>query len=484
MQRFKEFLLSEGFNIRKSSWNDVKAWLDGNDPVAAQWEFKKEHIKALWDVIDRLTNGNMADSPLVFHDSESKIKIHDDNGLTNMAQIQDELTKLGFKGTRGLGTKFGTGSGEATITAAQWEMIICVAYNKMYGNYGDGNDLARKAAKIDEDSWKDIFDAKVDVAEGIVKGLPSGHIMTHYGSAKDIKLSPRWYQYLRELRGTDAKFAASTKTPKTDMYFSNQIKISLKKVGGSQLMSGKDVDSWGAIKAGIDNAQKQLQDRDYEESLNTIKDNFKDEFSNMKLSDTYKTVTDAQKAIKNNKGRGNSIIEWVIKQTKMQETVMENLNNILGDKSSNTYKAMAQGMVHEAMTGSVKFGNSLASATHLMKFSPAGKLVEWTEIGDASSNVVTEIAENVKIDVKFKSSGSRGTAWSALKMILGETFEEMDGHLLTEEQMLNENFILNWFMKWLDKIWRKIVSVAKQSIAKLAELFNLKMDVKLGSVSI
>ena len=380
---------------------------------------------------------------------------------------------------------FGTGSGEATITAAQWEMIICVAYNKKYGDYAEGIADARKASGIDEDSWKDLFDDKVVVAKGIVEGLPSGHKMTHYGSAKDVKLSTKWDQYLRELRGTDAKFAASTKTPKTDMYFSNQIRISLKKVGGSQLMSGKDVDSWGAIKAGIEHAQKQLQGRDFEESLNTIKSNFSEKFSNQKLSDKYKTVTDAQKAIAKGRGRGNNIVEWVIEQTKMQETVMENLNNILGDKKSNTYKAMAQGMVHEAMSGSVKFGpNSLASATHLMKFSPAGKLVEWKEIGDAGSNVVGNIADKVKIDVKFKSSGSRGTAWSALKMILGETFEEMNGHLITEEQMLNENFIINWFMKWLDKIWRKIVSIAEKSITKLAELFNLKMDVKLGSVII
>ena len=95
--------------------------------------------------------------------------------------------------------------------------------------------------------------------------------------------------------------------------------------------------------------------------------------------------------------------------------------------------------------------------------------------------MVGNVANDVKIDVKFKSSGSGGTAWSALKMILSESYEEVGGSLLTEQQILSENFILDWVKKWLSKIWEKLVRIAKTTFTRLLEILGLKINVKIIS---
>lgn len=379
--------------------------------------------------------------------------------------------------------------GSAKITAAQWEMIICVAYNMEKS--GKAQDDARILAGIDEDKWKSKFDGKLESASNIVKDIKMSGVMKHFGS-DNIDVSSTWKRYYKNLRNESvANFPASTKTPKTDMYIGNA-RISLKKAGGSQLMSGKEVDAWGTIKAGIEYGKTELGNADFKTPLRNIKQKFKanlekDEKGKSKSSkklaskgSNLDSITSIQK-IMNTVGKGkDELITWVIEQTEMQKEMMTSLNSIMGDKESDVNLAIRRGMVHEAMTGSVKFGpNSKACANHLMKFSPAGKLLQFEKIRGAESKLVEDIAKKVKIDVKFKTSGTGGTAWSALKMILGEAYDEVGGLLLTEEQILNENFIVRWFGKWLDKIWKKIVSIATTSFSKLMELFGLKMKARI-----
>ncbi len=471
MRRFKNFILESTFS--------------GTDLINP--DYRDDIIQAIKD--DELS---IDDKPIIIANKEELLALID--SLKTKSDIESKVNRKKIvkidDGDLVTFTKidkhpFTTGS--AKITAAQWEMIICAAYNLKGEEPTEDNMMgALGQAKIKKDKWQPKFDAKIEAAQKIVsdRRIKLGGKMEHFGS-DNVDVSETWKRYYKNLRSqTTANFAASTKTPKTDMHIGKKIRISLKKVGGSQLMSGKDIDSWGTIKAGIEYSQDLLKDSDFKTPLREIKKNLKNEFTNQKLSDRFKTVTDAQKAIAKGTTTGNEIIDWVVKQTSMQEAVMKGLNQIMG-KNASINLAIRRGMVHEAMTGSVKFGpDSMACATHIMKFSPSGELVQFDTIGDPGSKLVGEVAKKVKIDVKFKSSGSGGTAWSALKMILGETFEEMGGHLLTEEQMINENFIFRWIGKWLDRIWKKIVSVAKRSISAIAEAFGLKMDIKVGPITI
>ena len=96
-------------------------------------------------------------------------------------------------------------------------------------------DKAKELAGVTK-SWKDKFDPYLKTGHEIVKsafGRPSG-IMEHFGSGS-AKLTKGWDQYFIKTTGKPA--GGPTKTPKTDMYIGKQ-HISLKKYGGSQLMSG------------------------------------------------------------------------------------------------------------------------------------------------------------------------------------------------------------------------------------------------------
>ena len=114
-------------------------------------------------------------------------------------------------------------------------------------------------------------------------------------------------------------------------------------------------------------------------------------------------------------------------------------------------------MVREAMTGEVKFGDSIAVATDILVFdeeNPANS--KWHKIDDEH---VAEVASKTNFNVSFKTSGTGKTAWSGLKLIYSQAFIESGGDLLTEEELLSEGIILNFIKKWIRKIWDKIVQV-------------------------
>ena len=62
-----------------------------------------------------------------------------------------------------------------------------------------------------------------------------------------------------------------------------------------------------------------------------------------------------------------------------------------------------------------------------------------------------------------------------------EAFEEVGGHLLSEEEFLSEGVILNFLKKWVRKIFDKIVAIAKKSYEKLLEIFNITPVIKVSS---
>jgi hypothetical protein len=134
-------------------------------------------------------------------------------------------------------------------------------------------------------------------------------------------------------------------------------------------------------------------------------------------------------------------------------------------------------MVHEAMTGAVKFGvNSMATATHILKWTESGNRSQYKEIDD---EYVKHVAENTTFNVSFKTSGTGKSAWSALKLIFTESFEDIGGQYLTEQDMLDEGVIWSFIKRWLGKVWDKVVEIAKRSMSKLMEIFGLKIKVDL-----
>ena len=64
-------------------------------------------------------------------------------------------------------------------------------------------------------------------------------------------------------------------------------------------------------------------------------------------------------------------------------------------------------------------------------------------------------------------------------MIFGESFEELGGQYLSEQDMLDEGVIWNFIKKWISRAWKKIVSLVRKSLSKLMEIFGLTLQVDL-----
>ena len=455
--------------------------------------------------------------------------------ITN-AKTKEDLDKIFTKANHPIKTKDGDlklkdidkspfsgyGSG-GKISGAEWEKIICVAWNMHF--LEEDEDTARASAGITE--WKPHFSARIGTAEVPGAGINIAEIMAsggadtdkpmiHYG-AGSAEVSSTWKAHYDGMRGhikgwktTDQPSGAS-RTPKTDMMFEGGHKISAKKSGGSQLMSGGDFETVGTIAVAMATIREHADfSGKLEKELRKHKSDIIKEirpkvdvdrkktgkgFITRGFTDMWQTMSGAsgaqsQMKIDPKAKRGSraslkkgvkdkdGFLKWVVETTNMQDKVQESLESIMSKGEIGTLFQKA--MVHEAMTGTVKFGaTSDASCDWIVKWTESGEGTEYHEIGDVDSDYVAHVATKTNFNVSFKTSGTGKSAWSALKLIFTESFEELGGQYLTEQDMLDEGLIWNFIKRWIGKVWDKIVSLVKKSFSKLMEIFGLTLHVDL-----
>ena len=102
-----------------------------------------------------------------------------------------------------------------------------------------------------EVDWKEKLNSSLESGYKIVENSfgndPSG-VMKHYGQGSGT-LTKEWDNYFIKMTGKSA--SSPTKTPKTDMILGSA-NISLKKYGGSQLMSGSAAESIATLTAAME----------------------------------------------------------------------------------------------------------------------------------------------------------------------------------------------------------------------------------------
>ena len=149
-------------------------------------------------------------------------------------------------------------------------------------------------------------------------------------------------------------------------------------------------------------------------------------------------------------------------------------------------------IVKEAMTGNEKFADKSATSTHMMKFDAQGNS-EFTVINDS---VVTKYTNSTTFNISFKSSGTGGRAWTALKGIYKENYdlEQMIEESMqeTDQQLLNEGLfsrgkkfigqtmrvVTKWIKIFLQKVWNKIKAVLLSGLDIALNLLGKKMVVR------
>lgn len=194
---------------------------------------------------------------------------------------------------------------------------------------------------------------------------------THMGS-QSLSISNSWKKY----GGTD-------KTPKTDLIIGDY-KISLKKKGGSQLVSGSKNETASIFYTVAE--QMKIFDQ-----IKPEFDSYLEKFVFNKKIDREQTVTSLKKS--------NKDID-IINADKMHKDFTKILNDYF--KSNKEFK---NNIIIETMTGRNKFGeNSIGCANYVLIFGNNYNEHKLKSVNDKA--FINEISNNAKITMAFKSMSS------------------------------------------------------------------------------
>ena len=358
---------------------------------------------------------------------------------------------------------------EKAPKGAEFENIICVAYNMKSLRQNK-----KSAIKSSETTWKPLYDDWMKVGDKIVKNAFRGTkgTMKHFGSG-NAPLNSEWDDFFIQTTGKPA--GGSTKTPKTDMYIGKE-NISLKKYGGSQLMSGGKAETLATLAAAYNNLPDGLKSNALDKSWDSLTDKIEDDFVSFKLPPGGR-INDFKKAIK--AGVDDDLTNFVKERLQKQSEMTKALEEILNTKEVN------REVVREAMTGNQKFKDQLPKATHILKFDENGK-ADYVKI---DNKYVDYVASQTSFNISFKTSGTGGSAWTATKGIFKEAYEYAEQECIREglfDKVVSGvksgvNFLKNMLKKMLSFIWQKVKSLLVSSIDKVQEILGIRLDVSNGN---
>ena len=337
---------------------------------------------------------------------------------------------------------------EQKMPAADWEKVICVSYN-MKGGMSEKDAIS--AAEISE--FKPKHKEALPVGEKIVEnafGKIPPNVMTHYGQGQGT-LTDAWDGYFIKYTGKTA--SAPTKTPKTDMRLSGK-NISLKKYGGSQLMSGGQSETLATLGFAYDNAPSSIKSVAFDRAWQKLNKDIENQFVAFQLPPGGQIGKIASGKMQVNDKLKNLVKDSLTKQKAMTQAMTEIFNNTQIKKE----------VVREAMSGKAKFADPAAAATHMMKFDDNGK-GEFVAIDE---RLVDKYTNATSFNISFKTSGTGGRAWTALKGIYKEENKILDDIITesaieTDKEFIQENIfsravkmVKSWVSRFLNKVWNKI----------------------------
>ena len=341
-----------------------------------------------------------------------------------------------------------------TPSGAQWEELIIFEYNILNGKDND-SDIIRTA-----ESFPLHLDIAKVIAKNFNKKLKENHLVSTGKGGIPNKISSLYKDS-----------GASNTTPKTDIAgikFSE--KISLKKEGGSQLMSGAKGESIATVRAALSMMG------DHKGFANGLISEMETKMNSLI---TTETVTSLNKRTKEGE-KDEAILDFQQKDADNKElsAILENYIN----NNTKVNELFSQNIVLEASTGNVKFSEGKAAANLLGKFDVSSGAVVVEPITSISDPIIKKYASSVKPYVAFKKGGGNSPAYSAMRMSLKEHFgidnistiqinelKTIDGYetLLTEDY-LDENFLSqlkkagNWAKEFGSKTWNKFQKVIKK----------------------
>ena len=416
----KQYMLTEAYNIPLKDSGDIDDFNFKGD---------KSDLKTLLTYLSSL---GYSDVPLAGEDSGKKVKIRGVDNKENQKTIIDwiKTNTPSLHGEKRGQKKFQFGKGSIknspSPTGEDWEAMIAVGIAELTG---------KTSSKSNPDEWERVkgywmFDHLRNQAESLAKTFISkGYSpLEQTGSGKGgAEVSDTWEKLYKKHGGA----GRMNKTPKTDV-LGGGTRISLKKVGGSQVMSSKSQESFATFEAAM-----LLYGDNYPKEVKSILDSFKNDVLDFEESGYKGSIGSLEKDIEKSKGDP--------KKMKNLQSYKDNMDAARRNGEDLTVKInqlfqndprMKQLFIFEAASGITKFGDkSLSRAERMVEFEPeTGRIT--TDWSIETPKDIESIMSKYKFYMSFKSSGDstpymslRGNLTSPsavknfVKKILGEDVE-------------------------------------------------------------
>ena len=472
MKTFKTFL-REAYDFKPSSDNEIR---------------KNKNIPKDWHqfIID-LNNDPALKDNIIFQTKWEKGDVKGDMLAVKIkpgtwAELQNGDIKIGSKFDVKMGSssikidrqygediysisaKAGSGSGSKKPSGAQWESLITVAYN-------GGPSKDKRTYKEIESFWGDYGGIAMKISKWLESNTSLKGTMVQFGATTG-DLTKEW-----------SGWGGSNKTPKTDMYTSKS-NISLKKKGGSQLMSARGAETVATF-FGAMGHMGEASPKSIKKLTNIIMDEKKG-FPKMVMDGT---IDDLQKGT----GSFADLTPKALKQKQQELEKKEQINKDLSkliDGFFQKNKEFQEYFVWEASSGYAKFGKGSQSvANKIMVFdAETGTKNVFEDLGDSPTSISKYIkgyAGRTKFYVSFKSSGKNPAGVLRTKTVkqvresidynyldvLRETLEEdeIGSGILTEANEQLDEFAL------LKKAWDKAKTGVKKTgkeVKRVADFYK------------
>lgn len=316
----------------------------------------------------------------------------------------------------------------STASATNMELAIVQAWNLERAKYPELEPVAMNIAKMFS-GW------------GFKQGRDKAK---HLGSSSNFTVTKDW-----------SKYGAKNPTPKTDFLIS-RARISLKKSGASQLMSGGKEETKATFHAAVNTLNM-----DGTPVVNKIEE-YINNFINIRSEET---VTKTRKI-------GGKLAEKLIST----ESIHKEFSKYLS-KYFEADPEFAKAVVYEAMSGKTKFGDkSEARAKFILVFDDKkGMDNKWFKIDDPS--FIAKMAKDTKIGIRWKSQKRNGkySIYSTLRLDIKEEFER----LVSEHDVLTEGVISAIATKikaFFRALWNKIRVWLSESIENVLTFLGFEID--------
>lgn len=389
------------------------------------------------------------------------IFIGDEEG-TNEKYLESNGKTFHIKGSAGYKSAYfnHVKEGGGKPSGAQWEELIIYEYNKLNGKTTD-SDVVKTA-----ESFPLYLDIAKGIAENFNKKLRENELVSTGKGGIPNAISKIYKDS-----------GASNTTPKTDIAGSKfKEKISLKKAGGSQLMSGAKGESIATVRAAL---SKMGENKNFAKGLISQMEEKMDKLI------TTETVTSLNKRVKD--GESDEAILDFQKKDKDNRELSEVLSSYLNNNSK-VNELFSLNVVLEASTGNVKFSEGPAAANLLGKFDIGSQKVVVEPITSINDKIIKDYASKINPYIAFKKGGGDSPAYSTMRIGLKENYgiDTMKDMVLNElrtldgyETLLTEDFLEEGAFDMIKRAGNWAKSVGQQTWKKFQKVIqNVMKNIK------